>query len=482
MSDRTEENSSFVDPEVREIDTLDEEKEISLDVTPEATLNKEEGGFESLEPSRLKKENPSDPPNETNSAEANNNKTDFVSFDYPSTDSTKDDFNKFEDFSDDGFDDGFVNANNNDDDFGDFDDFEETNDFPQDFNTPNNNENEGPEKDQPSTPTEADIYVEALEKNPDEIPKFIEGYFNRLWSSTSTENTNASFMEKNENPKNILNTACSFDLWDKLSRDTVFHNPVTGAVGPFQWTRSEANKAYLNALGVTITSEEKKFSLTRTRSPHLAKKRQTINSDGKPLSTSPTASSPLSISPTQTHTRSASATDGLLSISSKAEEEKNETKEVDQDLELDIDIARAYCELTEETIRIFPDVKLNAMVTELTRLQKQAGEYLEHLLDQREQLLMDAETYNDLISCIVGQAQRLREQNPGKDSSPAMVSKKKKAGNSSFSSIMRRKTTSHNTQSVSMGGGVVGVQHPTPSPNTTLKKTTTSAAESRRSL
>ncbi|CEI86943.1 hypothetical protein RMCBS344292_01366 [Rhizopus microsporus] len=100
------------------------------------------------------------------------------------------------------------------------------------------------------------------------------------------------------------------------------------------------------------------------------------------------------------------------------------------------------------------------MVAELTRLQKQAAEYLEHLLDQKEQLLMDAETYNDLISCIVGHAQRLREQNPNKDASPAMVSKKKKSSNSSFSNIMRRKTTSHATQSVSMGGGVVGVQQP----------------------
>lgn len=48
----------------------------------------------------------------------------------------------------------------------------------------------------------------------------------------------------------------SRDLWIKLSRDTVFYNPVTGAVGQFQWTRSETNKAYLNALGVTFSAEE----------------------------------------------------------------------------------------------------------------------------------------------------------------------------------------------------------------------------------
>lgn len=64
-------------------------------------------------------------------------------------------------------------------------------------------------------------------------------------------------------------TYYSRDLWIKLSRDTVFYNPVTGAVGQFQWTRSETNKAYLNALGVTFSSEEvkerKKSGITKKK-------------------------------------------------------------------------------------------------------------------------------------------------------------------------------------------------------------------------
>jgi hypothetical protein len=155
------------------------------------------------------------------------------------------------------------------------------------------------------------------------------------------------------------------------------------------------------------------------------------------------------------------------------EEDKEAKREADQEMELDIDIARAYCELTEDTIRIFPDVKLNAMVAELQRLQRQAADYLDSLLDQREQLLMDAETYNDLISCIVGHAQRLREQNAGKDASPAMVQKKKTGGK--FGGLMRKKTVNPSTQSVSMGGGVVGVKQQ-------AGKKPLSVNESRRSL
>lgn len=271
----------------------------------------------------------------------------------------------------------------------------------------------------------------------------------------------------------------------------MFYNPVTGSVGQFQWTRSETNKAYLNALGVTFNVEEK--SPTAVHSPttgHSAtvpattKKRQTTMVDGK-RSTAP--SSPDAVQ-TQ-HTRSASATGGLRVVTAKMDDSAKEAKkEAEQEMELDIDIARAYCELTEgndgpiavarvyvlipvlETIRVFPDVKLNAMVIELSRLQRQAADYLDNLLDQREQLKMDAETYNDLISCIVGHAQRLHVQT--KDASPAMVSKKKKA-NGTFSNLMRRKTTASNPQqSVSMGGGVVGVKQQAPTP----KRTVSSAA------
>lgn len=246
----------------------------------------------------------------------------------------------------------------------------------------------------------------------------------------------------------------SRDLWSKLASDAVFYNPITGAVGQFQWTRSETNKSYLAALGVTIKHEKPLPPL----SPRRAKKRETIAALDVP--TSPVSTSSLK--------RSVSVSSGLKVVTPKMDETSREAKrEAEQELELDIDIARAYCELTEgktlwlytvtylvciDTIRVFPNVKLNAMVTELTRLQKQAREYLDQLLDQKEQLKIDAETYNDLISCIVGQAQRLHEHS--KDASPAMVSKKK---SSSFN-FGKRKPSTTTQQSVSMGGGVVGVK------------------------
>ncbi|KAL9550674.1 hypothetical protein MBANPS3_004610 [Mucor bainieri] len=390
------------------------------------------------------------------------------------------------------FDDEFVDAadNDDDDDFGDFDDFEQAEESIEPSMAVEEKEEEGPK-----TPTEAELYVDVLENRPNDIRHFIDGYLNRMWGDASEKSKSideqqqeqeeeeeeaspqfvSSPLEHNENVTDILNTPCSRDLWSKLSRNTVFYNPVTGSVGQFQWTRSETNKAYLNALGVTFNFEEKSPTGVHSPTGHSAtlhsatKKRQTTMVDGK-RSTTP-GSAPASPDAVQTHTRSASATGGLRVVTAKMDEGAKEAKkEAEQEMELDIDIARAYCELTEETIRVFPDVKLNAMVIELTRLQRQAADYLDNLLDQREQLKMDAETYNDLISCIVGHAQRLHVQ--AKDASPAMVSKKKKA-NGTFSNLMRRKTTASNPQqSVSMGGGVVGVKQQAPTP----KRTVSSAA------
>lgn len=70
--------------------------------------------------------------------------------------------------------------------------------------------------------------------------------------------------------------------------------------------------------------------------------------DGKRIGNPSTSSLPSSPDGSQTHSRSVSATGGLRVVTSKMDEHAKEAKkEADQEMELDIDIARAYCELTE---------------------------------------------------------------------------------------------------------------------------------------
>ncbi|KAI8371753.1 uncharacterized protein BYT42DRAFT_581391 [Radiomyces spectabilis] len=400
---------------------------------------------------------------------------------FEAADAANDEWNENGDEDDFGdFDTEFVEAD--DDAFGDFDDFEgaETVDAMDDFET----------DIPPPPPTDAEKYVTVLEEapDPDTIANYVEGYLTDLWKDSSEERVASplSMTDHDHHEKDILCTKCSADLWEKLSRDSIFYNPITGALGQFQWTRSETNRAYLRALGVSINYEEKSSlssgSLSNCSSPVAGYRSSNKRPQSNYLESKSNNSSGVSLheerkSSPNGHLRSASLS-GMAVSAGKARPFEQEKKAVEPEAELDIDIAKAYCELTEETIRVFPDVKLTAMIGELTRLQRQATEYLGYLLDQREQLLMDAETYNDLISCIVGHAQRLREQSVNKDASPAMVSKKKKSG--AFSGMMRRKQNSSIPgYSASMGGGVVGIQQPGQPTN---KTPTNPITEGRRSM
>ena len=44
-------------------------------------------------------------------------------------------------------------------------------------------------------------------------------------------------------------------------------------------------------------------------------------------------------------------------------------------------------------------------------LTKQTSDVLTYWLDQREQTVMDSETYNQMIECLVGHAQMIRDGN-----------------------------------------------------------------------
>ncbi|CDH49196.1 predicted protein [Lichtheimia corymbifera JMRC:FSU:9682] len=405
-------------------------------------------------------------------------------------------------------DDDFGDFGDNNDEFGDFDDFQSTEDF-DDFQSMDDgfgpieqqedndaDMNAPPQPATPPKPTEAEEYIRVLDtaQHSTEITAHLDHFFKHIWSLDDNENHQqqqqgdlVASPTSMEPPTKILCTPCSENLWDKLSRDSVFYNPITGSIGQFQWTRSETNKAYLTALGVTINYEEKSSPSSGSMgSPAMGSKRPQSNYLDTKQTSSPRSMERRS---SPNHTRSTSLSGVHVPVTEsrqhsdddddEALENGNKKPSVEEEPELDIDIAKAYCELTEETIRIFPDEKLKSMVTELSRLQRQATEYLTYLLDQREQLMMDAETYNDLISCIVGHAQRLREQHVGRDASPAMVSKKKKTGGSL--SMLRRK---QNSSGASMGGGVVGLKQGSTTTNATQKKNipTSTTAEGRRSM
>ncbi|KAH8550670.1 hypothetical protein BGW37DRAFT_529656 [Umbelopsis sp. PMI_123] len=364
-----------------------------------------------------------------------------------------------------------------DDEFGDFGDFDEAQEV---GNTAE------PE------PT-VDVHIDGIEdylqslqsRDMNNVADFLDKFFDKtLPNSAPEDNSNSpepvssiqnsldpikspSESSIREGSNAFLSTETSMDLWDKLSTDSVFYNPITGAVGQFQWTRSEINKVYLRSLGVTINVDDalRQSSSSLPSSPYM----ETIRSpNGRSsqggfldMQTSPPRLDRKRSPKHHQHSKANSLSGINLPV---REINAVEPKKQEPEPELDIDIARAYCELTEDTVRVFPAVKLTSIITDLTRLHRQASDYLQYLLDQREQLIMDSETYNDLISCIVGHAQRLREQSP-KDASPAMVQKKKQGSLSLGGIGLKRKSQQASSGqaafSASMGGGVVGIKNST---------------------
>ncbi|KAG2182853.1 hypothetical protein INT44_005834 [Umbelopsis vinacea] len=396
--------------------------------------------------------------------ESSGNADEFDTFESQETDFNFNEEGQNDDFGDFGDFDGPGDLSNADDDFGDFGDFDEV------------SEVKNPVEIQPEAIRldGIDNYLQSLQDGDmNNVIGFLDTFFDKsLDDSTSENNSNAlesisdvsnspdpiqspSERNLNERSRALLSTETSKDLWDKLSTDSVFYNPITGAVGQFQWTRSEINKVYLRSLGVTINVDDalRHSSSSLPSSPYM----ETVRSPNGRASqggylekkSPPPRMDRKRSSKHHQHTKASSLSGINLPV---REINVVEPKKPEPEPELDIDIARAYCELTEDTVRVFPAVKLTSIITDLTRLQRQASDYLQYLLDQREQLIMDSETYNDLISCIVGHAQRLREQSP-KDASPAMVQKKKQG------KYLGQAVPGQAAFSASMGGGVVGIKN-----------------------
>src|SRR5947199_7751637 len=67
-------------------------------------------------------------------------------------------------------------------------------------------------------------------------------------------------------------------------------------------------------------------------------------------------------------------------------------------------------QLTElEILQTYTNSQLLTLKSQLLELSRQTSDILTYWLDQREQTMMDSETYNQMIECLVGHAQKLRD-------------------------------------------------------------------------
>ncbi|CAG8566620.1 6394_t:CDS:2 [Paraglomus occultum] len=280
----------------------------------------------------------------------------------------------------------FETAGDAEDDFGEFDDF-------TDFASGNAVD------DKPEIAQEIDS--ESARKGDETGNAFEESGFNDVLSIADTDNMNnglsigETVIDLDEaiasiakvEPKQILEVnPRSLNIWNKLSPDI---NETL-----FQWKHSVIRKSFYSSLGVEINTLIQAKPKYGTRPQSLP-------------SVPPQSSSQLQSS--RPHSLAVNSHSTPNTINNHHSKESAATVTIVK--EVDVELIRTLCTVNEETLQSYSTTQLHALINQLLSLTKQTSDVLTYWLDQREQTVMDSETYNQMIECLVGHAQMIRDGN-----------------------------------------------------------------------
>ncbi|KAI8810996.1 hypothetical protein BJ742DRAFT_799448 [Cladochytrium replicatum] len=185
-----------------------------------------------------------------------------------------------------------------------------------------------------------------------------------------------------------------YELWNHLASETDFSTDQT-TIAKFRWKKSVIRKLFLEALDVPVL-DEPTAGVTET-------------------STSKTQHANTAVQATTT------AANGGIGINVTAS-----SKEDPRDVEMQT--ARALCEITEDELRQKSADELQTLIRELGSYTSRMQEHANYWLDAKEQLVMDAEMHNKMIASLVNYAQQLQVAGPKAKAAAAKKGGAKKAG------------------------------------------------------
>ncbi|KAF9929054.1 hypothetical protein FBU30_001897 [Linnemannia zychae] len=294
-----------------------------------------------------------------------------------------DDFGDFNDFGDDGF--------QNSDDFGEFGGSGDINGDDDAFGATSS-----PSQAEFAAPVPPPAASEPIETAPDfnavnsrQVEKYVLDKLSVLYpydeSTESKELLNADL-----NTMDDTTVLSNQELWTSLCEASVqnVNKPVnrsntqaqspastvdfTSAAPQFQWKYSNLRREYYASLGLVVAKEQ---------NPALVFSNSVTQS-----TTSPSASK----------TKVSSS----LIMNAEAISERKP---------LDIAAVSAYCQFTRESLGSYSGDEMKDIIAKLTELTRQASDELTYWLDQREQMIMDNERYNEMIGSLVGRAAKLKD-------------------------------------------------------------------------
>ncbi|KAF9452999.1 hypothetical protein P691DRAFT_802378 [Macrolepiota fuliginosa MF-IS2] len=165
-------------------------------------------------------------------------------------------------------------------------------------------------------------------------------------------------------------------------------------IKPPNWTRSRIRRQHLIALGIPVNLDEMLPQANSKPLPPLE-----INT--RPSSTPPSVSgrNPLSAYPSRSSTPQPSRQNSMPT-------------QFGPKPELDMDKINGLLELDMDALTIQPLATLEGRLSELKAQTANTSNLLTHLLQAKDALQQDSETYNGLIAELVGEAQKIKSGKP----------------------------------------------------------------------
>ncbi|KAG0040400.1 hypothetical protein BGZ82_003125 [Podila clonocystis] len=304
---------------------------------------------------------------------------------------------------DDGFGD-FGEVQGGDDDFGDFNDFADGDGFQDsgdfgDFEAGDG----GQDSFGSSEPVAEPAPVPVVEEEPVEIaPDFnavnsrqVENYvlekLAALYPISKDNNNTSTLLNADLDDLDVSSVLSDQELWASLCEQSFQgKNSKSASSAPqLQWKHSQLRKEYYASLGLAVTKE-----------PTHASTASAIPSSvlSPSLSSKSRVSSPMIVG--------------------------TETMAVRKPLDLEATLA--FCQFNKENLGGYSGDEMKDIIAQLTELTRQASDELTYWLDQREQMMMDSERYNEMIASLVGRAAKL------KDAESKQGAKSKRLTRSSF--------------------------------------------------
>ncbi|THV08344.1 hypothetical protein K435DRAFT_958926 [Dendrothele bispora CBS 962.96] len=280
-----------------------------------------------------------------------------------------------------------------DDDFGDFGDFGDAQEMatPMGFSDDAGFTSQAPV----AGPSRVDWQPLRLDPLPSksELAEEINEILDSLWDDNALSAvTTKDGIRELEGVNQILVTNESRELYTML-----FRTPP--ATKPPNWTRSRIRRQHLISLGIPVNLDEVL--------PHA---------NGKPLPPLQITTRPMSAPPGPRNSpRNSSAPASASQSRSSSPLKRSGHNQFGPKPQLDEARISQLLELDQDNLRLQPLSVLERQLTEIRAQTASTSALLTYLLQMRDALQQDSETYNGLIAELVGEAQRIKTGSKGRN-------------------------------------------------------------------